>query len=86
MVRVSLGHVRHGRSGGPGRFPLGVEGGVLDSRSDVEAADIHALAGHRGVQRLQVVALRGQGEPAGLLDGYLAGTGLDLTSLRNPHH
>ena len=65
IVRVDLGHVRHRGSGHPFRLPPFIEGGALDSRADVETADINALAGHRGVQRLQVVALRGQGEPTG---------------------
>ena len=66
VVRVDFGHVRHRGSGRPLRLPPLVEGGALDRRADVETADIDALVGYRrGVQRLQVVALRGQGEPAG---------------------
>src|ERR1700733_14211551 len=50
VVRVNLGHVRHGGSGGPFRLTPFIEGGVLDSRAAVEAAGIDALAGHCGVQ------------------------------------
>jgi hypothetical protein len=48
--RVNFGHVRHRGSGRLGGLPFGVEGGVLDRRADVEAADLYALAGHCRVQ------------------------------------
>src|ERR1700690_1038370 len=46
IVRVNLGHVRHGSSGRPVRLPPLIEGGALDSRADVETADIDALPGY----------------------------------------
>jgi hypothetical protein len=55
-----------GRAPVPGFFPgglgvlePGVEGAVFDDGADVEHADVDPLAGHLGVQGLQVIALGG---------------------------
>jgi hypothetical protein len=50
VVRINLGHVRHGGSGRSFRLPPFIEGGVLGGRADVETADIDALVGYRDVQ------------------------------------
>ena len=50
IVRVNLGHVRHGVSGRPFRLPSFIEARALDSRADVQTTDIDAFGGHCGVQ------------------------------------
>lgn len=60
---VDDGHVRDFGACSLRCFTSGVERAALDDGADVEPANVDSLVGHLGMQALQVVALRGRGEP-----------------------